>query len=367
MVSLVDDVNTDINNRETEPEERTTVRSMNRTTIMPPPAKTVKDWRREARALFQEGLESDDDDSDDREDTSTSLSRPATAQDFSSWNGVFCVKHAARQGGQPRRGTQWSKRSAEDIPNTGTPTSSSPGNHQIKKLDRRRLDFSQNKLYGRDEEVKRLLQVHQSSVSSSSVPKPPSVILIEGDAGVGKTCLASQLEPHVKSASGMYVHGTYDDPAHGMILPYQGIMAACQQICHVLEEIHNSSHRTVAQERLEQLRQALGSSVAVFAQLLPRLLELLGVQQSYGDEQDNMVWGNATSSGCRTFRDPRTRLNQLFFAMTTFLRTVASWGPLILVLENLQYIDGESLELLDFLTRDEALHNLVLVGCYRTI
>ena len=91
---------------------------------MAPPVKTVKDWRREARTLFQEGLDSSDDsDKDDNNDndsdefvdnTSTSSAcvlRPVTEQEFCSWNGVF-TKHvnAARQ---RRRGSQSSTISAE--------------------------------------------------------------------------------------------------------------------------------------------------------------------------------------------------------------------------------------------------------------
>lgn len=282
-----------------------------------PQGKTVKDWRKLARVQFQEGLE---------DDSSNSFSHPSAAEDISSWNGFF-VKKSAQHRAATRKGfsTESTSSKRESTRSAGDENTSS-------------LCWKPGRLYGREKEEKLLKQ--QLSAAERSV------ILVSGEPGVGKSALVGKLASPVQQGGGIYVRGKYDSlypPA-----PYSGITAACRGICEYLSE-HKPTN-----EQLEQLRTELGSSVHILSELMP---DLLGWVKVVALKEDP------------TFATREARVsesqNRFVFAVKTFLRVVAGWGRVVMVLDDLQWADKESFGLLECIMNDSDLKQFILVGCYR--
>ena len=58
--------------------------------------------------------------------------------------------------------------------------------------------------------------------------------------------------------------------------------------------------------------------------------------------------------------------NRFRFALGTFVRIVASWMPVVMVLDDLHWADGESLDVVTSWITHDRIPGLILVGCYRT-
>ena len=63
--------------------------------------------------------------------------------------------------------------------------------------------------------------------------------------------------------------------------------------------------------------------------------------------------------------NPEQSRFRLFDAISTFLKTAASFRPIVLVLDDLHWADRPSLLLLQFLSRLISDSCLLVVGCYR--
>jgi predicted ATPase len=195
--------------------------------------------------------------------------------------------------------------------------------------------FIPGRLYGREKEIAAVKETLDKET------KLQQVLLITGTSGVGKTVLADKLRTPTLRAGGRYVMGKYD--AMQRSEPYSGITAACRSLCEDLV------HKPPAFERLEKLREELGSSVHVLAKLIPTILKVVGVDASQDDDG-----GIAEAQ------------NRFQYAIKRFLSIVASWGPLVFLLDDLQWADIESLQLLEVLVKDRDIEGLVVVGCYRS-
>lgn len=206
-----------------------------------------------------------------------------------------------------------------------------------------KLRFEPGKLYGRDEEIQML-----KNQLPHADEKP--VIIINGMSGVGKSALVSTLAKATRKGGGMYVLGKYDFQPGSR--PYSAITEACRWICeHLLQE-------KPSKEQIKELRRALGSSTGILSKVIPDLLELVGTDNL---DADDVLEAQQSQQHQRV----NEAQNRFLFAMGCFLRVVASWKPLVMVLDDLQWADDESVHLLDSLVNESQLRGLILVGCYR--
>ena len=218
----------------------------------------------------------------------------------------------------------------------------------------------------------------QRPTSTSSQPSnkkrrrpTKALILISGVSGCGKTALAAQLQRFTEDTTtttttnslGCFVAGKFDfqqQPAQ----PYSAIAVALRYLCQYLM-LREDSERV-----LKTLSEDLGdTTLRVVATLIPTILTVFGLEDCEQHEPaDNETMNQAVGMG-----DAHNRLR---YAIARFLRivskTIASGeddddtGKLILMLDDLQWADSESLQLLEVLARDEESPRLVLVGSYRS-
>ncbi len=152
------------------------------------------------------------------------------------------------------------------------------------------------------------------------------LVLLSGEAGVGKSRLVSEMALSVESQGARLLYGaTPPDGEH----PYQAVSEALQTVLPMLAD---------PGEDMQQL--------AALAALLPELRQRLRLPTLPDLEPD------------------REKL-RLFDAIATSLESLAAPRPLLIVLEDLHWAGASTLELVEFLARRAANGPLLLIATYR--
>ena len=152
------------------------------------------------------------------------------------------------------------------------------------------------------------------------------VVIVGGEAGMGKTRLVNELTTRANRLRCVVMSGACSEAE--LSLPYLPF----------LEAIGNR----LTSEDLDALRTRLGSAADELAQLFPQL----GRPQPTG--------GDATQAKLRMFE-----------AFLLLLRDAARGRALLLVLEDLQWADPGTRELLDYMTRRLRSTNVLVLATYR--
>eukprot|EP00980_Cylindrotheca_fusiformis_P026083 scaffold15311_cov136-Cylindrotheca_fusiformis.AAC.5 len=192
-----------------------------------------------------------------------------------------------------------------------------------------------------------------NSLIQSKVHK--ELVFINGYSGVGKSSLAKTLEKEISSRKdGIYVEGKCDFNASNE--PYSGIASAFGEMCKMILKRQDQSNKD-ANGSLSfgaRLSAALGPSAnLLLASFIPELQDILpSFSVSSGGEQYD-------------FEVVQKRVKYAFRVLMRALN--AEFSPIVLVLDDLQWADESSLEVMDFLISDVQNPNaLMIVGCYRS-
>ncbi|XYH98616.1 AAA family ATPase [Sorangium sp. So ce1128] len=193
------------------------------------------------------------------------------------------------------------------------------------------------KLYGREEETKALGSAWQRASSGAA-----EVFLVSGYAGVGKSVLIQDIHQFIARDGGHFIQGKFDQLDR--ITPYAPVARAFREL--VQELLAEPAEALESWKRRVQL--ALGSNGRLLVDLVPELELLIGPQPS------------VPSLGLIESQNRFARVFQ------SFLRTVAARGcPLALFLDDLQWIDPASLNLIEQLLSDPDRGYLLVLGAYR--
>ena len=156
------------------------------------------------------------------------------------------------------------------------------------------------------------------------------VVVVAGDAGVGKTRLVSELQQRAQRAGTLVMLGTNTEA--DLSLPYLPFV----------EAIGNY----LAQADVEAIKLRVGPAACrQLAQLLPQM-----------EIQTTLVEPG----------DPAQAKLRLFEAILALLRLAAERSGLLLVLEDLHWADASTRELLAFLARRVRRTRILLLGTYRS-
>ncbi|CAB9520925.1 Transcriptional regulator [Seminavis robusta] len=256
-----------------------------------------------------------------------------------------------------------------------------------------RLHFSKisNKLYGRDSETK-LLQELLTKVKDEEAGSK-QFVLISGEAGAGKSVLAESLRSSVPNAGGFYMTGKFDLQQQNE--PYSAISMACVELIHEImftsstaetKNRDNQDGATPSEILRDKLNAILDSNqIDVLANIIPNLVTvtggdyLAGVASAGANEEDDQEQQDEQKQQDEDEQEqtPPTQSSSgnhyteakqvLHYAFQQFIRVICSLGPIILVLDDLQWSDTSSLELMQQLLVDRELSsNLMIVGSYRS-
>ena len=208
---------------------------------------------------------------------------------------------------------------------------------QTMALDK--LSFS-DRFYGRVEEVERIQQAYRELGASTSA------VFVGGYSGTGKTRLVQHAirELHDNKEEDLkpflYCSGKADELLSAD--PFSSIVNALTQLLGSLETQERVSLR-------DRVVEAVGSEGQVLTALLPELEELIGEQP---DAPTSLTASNS-----------QNRFTYLFQKLLKAICTPEK--PLIMHLDDLQWTDASSLDLIYSLLIDEGLHHFLFVGSYR--
>jgi predicted ATPase/signal transduction histidine kinase len=195
------------------------------------------------------------------------------------------------------------------------------------------------KLYGRDAENETLL----AALDRVAAQGETGVVLVSGDSGSGKSSLVNELRKAVISRRGLFASGKFDQYMRDV--PYATLAQAFQGL---VRGLLGQSEAELRHWR-EALSEALGSNGQLIVNLVPELELVIGPPPPVAD---------------LPAQDAQRRFQMVF---RRFLGVFASSDhPLVLFVDDLQWLDTATLELLEHLTTHPDVMGLLLVGAYRT-
>jgi predicted ATPase len=194
------------------------------------------------------------------------------------------------------------------------------------------------KLYGRAREVETLLAAFERIVKSGT----PELVLVSGYSGIGKSAAVHELHKVLIPPSGLFASGKFDQ--YKRDIPYATLAQAFQSLVRPLL----GTSDTELSGWHDALREALGPNGRLMVDVVPELTLIIGDQPPVPELPP---------------QDAQRRFQLVF---RRFLGVFARpEHPLALFLDDLQWLDAATLDLLeDLLTRSDLQH-LMLIGAYR--
>ncbi|MEK8021907.1 MAG: AAA family ATPase, partial [Candidatus Parabeggiatoa sp.] len=201
------------------------------------------------------------------------------------------------------------------------------------------------KLYGRDNEVKTLLQAFEriANPPQFSFAKGGSeMMLIAGYSGVGKTALVHEVHKPMTEKQGYFAAGKFEQFQKN--IPYYAITQAFNAFCDYL--------LTESSEQLEQWREkilnAVGNNGQVLIDVIPQLELVIGFQPPVVQIA------------------PTEMQNRFNFVFQKCIKAISqAEHPFVLFIDDLQWVDSASLNLLQIIMTNTDIQYLLFIGAYR--
>jgi PAS domain S-box-containing protein len=194
------------------------------------------------------------------------------------------------------------------------------------------------KLYGRECEVECLLAAFDRVVRSGA----SELVLVSGYSGVGKSSVVNELHKALVPPRGLFAAGKFDQ--YKRDIPYSTLVQAFQSL---VRHILGKSEAEMGQWRAA-LQEALGTNGQLMVNLVPELVLIIGEQPPAPD------------------LPPQDQQARFQFVFRRFLGVFAQpEHPLALFLDDLQWLDSATLDLIEHLVAHPDVRHLLLVGAYR--
>mmetsp|Transcript_6116 Transcript_6116/g.14398 ORF Transcript_6116/g.14398 Transcript_6116/m.14398 type:complete len:1158 (+) Transcript_6116:126-3599(+) len=196
-----------------------------------------------------------------------------------------------------------------------------------------------------------------SSPASKAAIRRKELVLLGGQSGVGKSSIAKDLKLFMEREQvGYFVEGKFDMNTRDE--PYSGVCDAFGIICrHICSRSHRPLSVTNVRHSLEQ---ELGEESSLLCHLVPELKLIM-----YDQQQASPMDAAAADLDVEELENGLDRLRYAFRILTRALS--AEFAPLVLFLDDLQWADVSSLQVLDFVISDTQNPNpIMIIGCYRS-
>jgi predicted ATPase len=194
------------------------------------------------------------------------------------------------------------------------------------------------KLYGREREIGTLLACFDRVAANGTV----ELVLVSGYSGIGKSSVVNELHKALISSRGLFASGKFDQ--YKRDIPYATLGQAFQRLVRSLL----SRSEAELGPRRDVLREALDPNAQLIVNLVPELELVIGKQPPVAD------------------LPPQDAQNRFQMVFRRFLAVfVTPEHPLALFLDDLQWLDAATLDLLEHLVTHSEVRHLLLVGAYR--
>jgi PAS domain S-box-containing protein len=194
------------------------------------------------------------------------------------------------------------------------------------------------RLYGREAEIGTLLAAFDRVVANGA----SELVLVSGYSGIGKSSLVNELHRKLVPPRGLFTAGKFDQYKRN--IPYATLAEAFQNLVH---QILGKSDAEMAQWRTALL-EALGPNGQLMVNFIPELALIIGDQPEAPE---------------LALQDRQARFQLVFRRfLSVFARPE---HPLALFVDDLQWLDSATLDLIEHLVLHPDVRHLLLIGAYR--
>ncbi|MEH2205635.1 MAG: AAA family ATPase [Nostoc sp.] len=193
------------------------------------------------------------------------------------------------------------------------------------------------KLYGRESEVKTLLEAFGYVANGGS-----QLMLVAGFSGIGKTAIVNEVHKPIVRWNGYFIKGKYDQ--FNRNIPLSAFVQAFRDLIGQLL----SESDTQLKQWQSKILTAVGENGQLLIEVIPELEQLIGKQSAIAE-----LSGGAAQN----------RFNMLFQQFIQVFTTREH--PLVIFLDDLQWADSASLNLLKLLMSQSDCGYLFIIGAYR--
>ncbi len=199
-----------------------------------------------------------------------------------------------------------------------------------------RLKLTQ-KLYGREAEVKKLLDAFDKTSRGIT-----QLVLVNGYSGVGKTSLVREIQKPITAKRGNFCSGKFDQLQKST--PYYALI---QSLSQFVEYLLKEDTVSLAIWK-EKITKAIGFNAQVLVDVIPSLSLVIGPQPPVEEV------------------GPAEAQNRLNLVFSSFIRVISqAKHPFVIFIDDLQWVDSASLNLISLLLTDKSIKHLLIIGSYR--
>ncbi|XYH93660.1 AAA family ATPase [Sorangium sp. So ce1128] len=195
-----------------------------------------------------------------------------------------------------------------------------------------------HKLYGRERETAALLAVFDAVATTGA----PALVMVSGYSGVGKSALVNALHKPIVEERGHFIAGKFDQ--YKRDVPYATLAQAFQAL---VRQILGESEARIRAWR-DALCAALGPNAELMVSLIRELELVIGPQQPMPELPP---------------QEAQYRFQMVFRQLIAVFAQAAH--PLVIFLDDLQWLDAGTLALLADLATHPDVRHLLLIGAYR--
>jgi PAS domain S-box-containing protein len=194
------------------------------------------------------------------------------------------------------------------------------------------------KLYGREREIEALIAAFDRVVANGTL----ELVLVAGYSGIGKSSMVNELHKLLVPPRGLFASGKFNQ--YKRDIPYATVGQAFQSL---VRSLLGQSEVKLGRWR-DSLSEALGPNGQLIVNLVPELELVIGKQPPVPD------------------LPPQDTKNRFQIVFRRFLGVFAQKEhPLALFLDDLQWLDTATLDLLEHLVTHPEVRHLLLVVAYR--
>jgi predicted ATPase/signal transduction histidine kinase/CheY-like chemotaxis protein/tRNA A-37 threonylcarbamoyl transferase component Bud32 len=193
------------------------------------------------------------------------------------------------------------------------------------------------KLYGREPQIESLLTAFERTSLGQT-----ELMLISGYSGIGKSALVQELYQVITEKCGYFITGKFDQLHRD--IPYQALVAAFQELVRQLL----SETELQLQQWREEIQDALGENGKIIIDVIPEVELIIGKQPTVPE------------------LPPTEAQNRFNLVFQNFIQVFCQKEhPLVLFLDDLQWTDSATLQLLQLIMTHANTQYLFLIGAYR--
>ncbi|MFK7871946.1 MAG: AAA family ATPase [Oligoflexales bacterium] len=191
------------------------------------------------------------------------------------------------------------------------------------------------KIYGREDDLNTILQYIDLIDTKQHNP----LILISGKSGLGKSSIIQETSSYLYKKEGVLCEGKFDQ-----FQKNNSFSAIKQALNHWVDHISKLPEQDIIDIK-HQIEKSLSDNIGILTHIIPSASSVLGIH---------------TEDVSSEYSKQR-----LFSTLKNFLSVIAQKNPILLFIDDLQWSDLISIEILDYLVK-ENIKNILFIGSYRS-